>query len=163
MPTDQLKGVNTPNGQFDVTQLMPLDGTATRFRSRIRNGNNVINPCTGGTVYQGELFDPATQTTVGGQMCRFPFATDNVIPAGKIDQCGKESSSVFSEAEPERQRGHQWRLLLRGSNSLSVNSHLRAHRLRLQQQEPSDLFDCRAGRKLSSLFGMELSGGVLSR
>ena len=26
MPTDQLKGANTPNGQFDLTQLMPLDG-----------------------------------------------------------------------------------------------------------------------------------------
>jgi hypothetical protein len=95
MPTDQLKGVNTPNGQFDLTQLMPLDGNGNRMPVTDSNGNNVTNPCTGSTVYQGEIFDPATQTTVNGQMCRFPFATDNVIPAGRVDSVARNLLKYF--------------------------------------------------------------------
>jgi hypothetical protein len=44
MPTDQLKGVNTPNGQFDLTQLMPLDQNGNKIPVTDSNGNNVINP-----------------------------------------------------------------------------------------------------------------------
>ena len=95
MPTDQLKGVNTPNGGFDLTQLMPLDGNGNKLPVTDSNGNNVINPCTGNTVYQGEIFDPSTQTTVNGQMCRFPFATDNVIPSGSIDPVARNLLKYF--------------------------------------------------------------------
>src|ERR1700735_5084801 len=79
MPTDQLKGVNTPNGQFDLTQLEPLDGNGNRIPVTDGNGNNIINPCTNSVVYQGEIFDPATQTTVNGKMCRFPLSTASII------------------------------------------------------------------------------------
>ena len=85
MPTNQLKGVNTPNGQFDLTQLMPLDQNGNPMPVTDSNGNNIINPCTGNVVYQGQIFDPATQTTVNGQMCRFPFAQNNIIPANRVD------------------------------------------------------------------------------
>ena len=95
MPTDQLKGVNTPNGGFDLTQLMPLDGNGNKLPVTDSNGNNVTNPCTGNTVYQGEIFDPSTQTIVNGQTCRFPFATDNVIPAGRVDPVAKNLLQYF--------------------------------------------------------------------
>ena len=95
MPTDQLKGVNTPNGGFDLTQLMPLDGNGNKMPVTDSNGNNVINPCNGNTVYQGEIFDPSTQTTVNGQMCRFPFATDNVIPSGSVDPVARNLMKYF--------------------------------------------------------------------
>jgi len=95
MPTDQLKGVNTPNGQFDLTQLMSLDSNGNKIPVTDGNGNNIINPCTGGNIYTGEVFDPATQTTVNGEMCRFPFATDNVIPANRVDSVAKNLLQYF--------------------------------------------------------------------
>lgn len=98
MPTDQLKGVNTANGDFDLRQLMPLDQNGNPMPVTDPNtGNNIVNPCTGNVVYQGEVFDPATQTTVNGQMCRFPFATDNVIPAGRIDPVAKNILKYFPQ------------------------------------------------------------------
>lgn len=97
MPTDQLKGVNTPGGQFDLTQLEPLDSNGNRLPVTDSNGNNVINPCTNSPVYQGEIFDPQSQTTVGGQMCRYPFATDNVIPSGRVDSVAKNLLQYFQE------------------------------------------------------------------
>jgi hypothetical protein len=97
MPTDQLKGANTPNGQFDLTQLMPLDGNGNKIPVTDGNGNNITNPCTNSVVYQGEIFDPQSQTTVGGQMCRFPFAMDNVIPAGRVDPVAKNLLKYFQQ------------------------------------------------------------------
>jgi Carboxypeptidase regulatory-like domain/TonB dependent receptor-like, beta-barrel len=97
MPTDQLKGVNTPNGEFDLTQLEPLDQNGNKIPVTDGNGNDVINPCTGNVVYQGEIFDPSTQTTVNGQMCRYPFATDNVIPASQVDPVAKNILKYFPE------------------------------------------------------------------
>jgi hypothetical protein len=97
MPTDQLKGVNTPNGQFDLTQLMPLDSNGNKIPVTDSNGNNIINPCTNNVIYQGEIFDPQSQTTVNGQMCRHPFATDNVIPAGRVDSVARNLLQYFQQ------------------------------------------------------------------
>jgi hypothetical protein len=97
MPTDALKGANTPNGQFDLTQLMPLDGNGNKMPVTDGNGNNILNPCTNTAVYQGEIFDPATQTTVNGEMCRFPFATDNVIPAARVDSVARNLLKYFPQ------------------------------------------------------------------
>jgi Carboxypeptidase regulatory-like domain len=97
MPTDQLKGLNTPNGQFDLTQLMPLDGDGNKIPVTDGNGNNITNPCTNNVVYQGEIFDPQTQTTVNGQMCRFPFAMDNVIPGGRVDSVARNLLKYFQQ------------------------------------------------------------------
>jgi hypothetical protein len=97
MPTDQMKGANTSNGDFDETQLEPLDQNGNRIPLTDSNGNNIINPCNNAPVYTGEIFDPASQTTVGGQMCRFPFATDNVIPANRVDSVAKNLLQYFQE------------------------------------------------------------------
>ncbi len=105
MPTDQMKGVNTANGNFDETQLEPLDGNGNRIPVQDSNGNNIINACNGATVYTGELFDPATQTTVNGQMCRFPFATDNVIPANRVDSVAKNILQYFQEPNQNVSQG----------------------------------------------------------
>ena len=119
MPTDQMKGVNTPTGGFDETQLEPLDGSGNKIPLLDSNNNPIINPCNGATVYTGQLFDPATQTTVDGNMCRFPYATDNVIPAGEDRPRRQETSPVLPGTEPKCQSGNQWRLLLPGSNPQS--------------------------------------------
>jgi Carboxypeptidase regulatory-like domain len=98
MPTAQMKGINTPNGQFDETQLEPLDqnGNKIPIKDPITNAN-IINPCNGAPIYTGEIFDPASQTTVGGQLCRFPFATDNVIPANRVDSVAKNLLQYFPQ------------------------------------------------------------------
>jgi len=49
----------------------------------------IINPCNGKQILQGEIFDPATTQTVGGQICRLPFTTDNVIPSDRISTVSK--------------------------------------------------------------------------
>jgi len=105
MPTDQLKGMNTSNGQFDLTQLMPLDGNGNRIPVTDGNGNNILNPCTGNPTYQGEIFDPATQTTVNGQICRFPFATDNVIPANRVDSVASNLLQYFPHPNQNTSQG----------------------------------------------------------
>src|SRR3984885_1366495 len=102
MPTDQMKGAN---GQFDETQLEPLDSNGNKIPLTDSNGNNIINPCNNATVYTGEIFDPATKTTVGGQMCRFPFATDNVIPANQIDSVAKNILQYFPEPNQSVSQG----------------------------------------------------------
>jgi Carboxypeptidase regulatory-like domain len=38
----------------------------------------VINPCTGQQVLTGQIFDPTTTQTVGGQTCRLPFAGNKI-------------------------------------------------------------------------------------
>jgi len=44
-------------------------------------GNPIINPCDGTQVRQGQIFDPSTTQTVGGQPCRTAFP-GNIIPTG---------------------------------------------------------------------------------
>ena len=48
------------------------------------NGNPILNPCNGKQILQGEIFDPATTQTVGGQPCRLPFTNDNMIPTDRL-------------------------------------------------------------------------------
>ena len=97
MPTNSLKGIGTPGGQYDLTQLYIRDTNGNKQAVTDDNGDPYINPCTNAPVYQGQLFDPATQTTVNGQICRFPFATDNVIPANRVDAVAKNLLAYYSE------------------------------------------------------------------
>src|ERR1035438_8181406 len=45
------------------------------------------NPCDGKPIYSGQIFDPATETTVGGVRCRTAFA-GNMIPTVRITNVG---------------------------------------------------------------------------
>ena len=45
------------------------------------------NPCDGTPIYRGQIFDPATETTVSGVRCRTAFP-GNKIPAGRITASG---------------------------------------------------------------------------
>jgi Carboxypeptidase regulatory-like domain len=53
------------------------------------SSNPILNPCDGQPLYNGEIFDPNTTTTVGGVPCRMPFKSPsgqlNVIPSGRIN------------------------------------------------------------------------------
>ena len=60
------------------------------FSGVLGSATSVINPCTGQPVLQNQIFDPATSNTnvsatnPKGLPCRFPFATNNVIPASRF-------------------------------------------------------------------------------
>ncbi len=47
------------------------------------NGVNEINPCDGTQEFEGQIYDPLTTQTVGGQTCRTAFP-GNIIPLGRL-------------------------------------------------------------------------------
>ncbi len=51
-------------------------------------GTPLINPCTGTPVLNNQIFDPNTQQTVNGVLCRSPFP-GNVIPAARFSTVAK--------------------------------------------------------------------------
>ena len=59
-------------------------------------GNPIINPCNGLQVYQGQIYDPLTTRTVGGQVCRDPFP-GNVISQDRFDPAAVAIQQYFPE------------------------------------------------------------------
>jgi hypothetical protein len=58
-----------------------------------------INPCTGLVYQYGQIFDPLTQTVVGGQTCATPFP-GNVIPPGRVSAEAKLVAQIYTKYEP---------------------------------------------------------------
>lgn len=52
------------------------------------------NPCTGGPIYKGQIFDPATTRLVNGQPCRDPFP-GNRIPANRFSSVAQKALSYL--------------------------------------------------------------------
>jgi hypothetical protein len=63
VPTDDEK-------KGDFSALLTLQGAVSPTA--------YTNPCTGDIINQNQIFDPATETTVGGTPCRTPFANNQV-------------------------------------------------------------------------------------
>jgi hypothetical protein len=68
------------------------------------SGNVITNPCDMKPVFQGEIFDPATTTTINGVECRTGFMNEpgsagNVIPAGRFSAVGKNILSYYPAAQ----------------------------------------------------------------
>ena len=55
------------------------------------------NPCDGSTVYSGQIFDPATTTTVGGVECRTAFP-GNIIPANRLSALSAQYLALIPTA-----------------------------------------------------------------
>jgi hypothetical protein len=59
------------------------NGTIGDFSSTLGTAiSGLTNPCTGGPVLSGQIYDPNTTTTVNGTECRQPFA-NNQVPIGR--------------------------------------------------------------------------------
>lgn len=58
------------------------------------NGAPLINPCDGSQIYKGQIFDPATQTTVGGVPCRTAFP-NNTIDPGRFSNVAKATITLL--------------------------------------------------------------------
>jgi hypothetical protein len=50
------------------------------------NHNNIINPCDGSTIFQGQIFDPTTTKTVNGQQCRTAFPGNKIPTISTVAQ-----------------------------------------------------------------------------
>lgn len=65
------------------------------FSDRLIGGpNGQINPCDGTPILNGQIFDPATTTTVNGIRCRTAFP-GNKIPAGRFSTVGQNIASFY--------------------------------------------------------------------
>jgi len=80
---------------LSATPISTLPSAAERngdFTAILGAPTTVINPCTGQPVLQNQIFDPATSNTnisatnPKGLPCRFPFATNNVIPSSRFSK-----------------------------------------------------------------------------
>jgi hypothetical protein len=92
-----------------TTSTVPTTAERNGDFSALLNTGNVLgtNPCDGTPIYQGEIFDPATTTTVGGVECRTAFmnepgSTGNVIPSGRFSSVGQNLMSYY----PNPQNGN---------------------------------------------------------
>lgn len=81
-----------------VTSTVPTDAMRNGDFSALLTGNSLgNNPCTGLPVYNGQIFDPATERTVNGVLCRSPFA-GNVIPSNRISTVGRNYLNYYPAA-----------------------------------------------------------------
>jgi hypothetical protein len=81
-----------------ITSTVPTDAERQGdFSSLLTTTSLGTNPCDGSTMFQGQIFDPSTTKTVGGQQCRTAFP-GNKIPtistvAGNILKLIPESTN----------------------------------------------------------------------
>ena len=60
----------------------------------INTNSEGTNPCDGTTMYQGQIFDPATQKTVNNTPCRTAFP-NNTIPIGRFSSVAKNLLNYY--------------------------------------------------------------------
>jgi Carboxypeptidase regulatory-like domain len=61
------------------------------------NGNPIINPCTSQPVLSGQIFDPTTKQTVGGQTCYMPFA-NNTIDSSRFSTVSQKILAIYKSS-----------------------------------------------------------------
>jgi hypothetical protein len=87
VPTAKMVGTATP-GYYDFSELL-TGGT----HSGPITGQT--NPCTGQLYQYGQIFDPATEQTIGGVTCASPFP-GNLVPAGRVGGIGKALAGIYA-------------------------------------------------------------------
>lgn len=70
----------TPTGTT-VSTVPTLAERGGDFSALIINNPQGKNPCDGTTIYQGQIFDPATQTVKNGIPCRTAFSGNKIDPS----------------------------------------------------------------------------------
>src|SRR6267154_57202 len=56
------------------------------FSALLGADTGVVNPCTGQDVFVGQIFDPSTTQTIGGQTCRSPFPNNQITNISSVAQ-----------------------------------------------------------------------------
>lgn len=78
----------------DFSEL--LTGGAQQGDIPAPGGGPWINPCTGQPYQYGQIFDPATQTVVGGVTCATPF-DGNKIPNGRLSAASLKVAELYTK------------------------------------------------------------------
>jgi hypothetical protein len=69
------------------TSTLPTDAERQGdFSSLLTTTSLGINPCDGSTIFQGQIFDPSTTKTVGGQQCRTAFPGNKIQTISTVAQ-----------------------------------------------------------------------------
>jgi len=94
-------GANVPttrmlDGDFGELLTMGTYSGAVTTTPGASGGVPIINPCTGEAYQYGQIFDPATWTTVGGVPCGQPFS-DNVIPTTRLSAVSQKIAAAYKE------------------------------------------------------------------
>jgi hypothetical protein len=86
--------------QTGATETNTVPTVAERngdFSALLITGNpQGTNPCDGSTMYQGQIFDPATQRVVNGVPCRTAFP-NNTIPASRFSAVAKNLLAYYPQ------------------------------------------------------------------
>jgi len=73
-------------GSTSISTVPTMNERAGNFASLVNRNNPLgTNPCDGSTIFQGQIFDPSTTRTVGGQLCRTAFP-NNQVPVSAVAQ-----------------------------------------------------------------------------
>lgn len=72
--------------QNDIVTVPTAAERGGDFSALLGPSVGVNNPCTGAPVLQGQIFDPSTTQTVGGQTCRLPFPNNQVPVSSAVAQ-----------------------------------------------------------------------------
>jgi hypothetical protein len=69
------------------TSTVPTDAERQGDFSSLKTTTSLgINPCDGSTIFQGQIFDPSTTKTVGGQQCRTAFPGNKIPTISTVAQ-----------------------------------------------------------------------------
>ncbi|MGH9588323.1 MAG: carboxypeptidase regulatory-like domain-containing protein, partial [Acidobacteriaceae bacterium] len=60
------------------------------------SGSPLVNPCTGAPYLKGQIFDPTTARTVGGQSCAMPFE-GNVISPSRFSPVSSKLVGIYQK------------------------------------------------------------------
>src|SRR4030095_1339340 len=70
-----------------ATSTVPTDAERSGdFSSLLTTTALGTNPCDGSTIFQGQVFDPSTTQTIGGQPCRTAFPNNHVPVSSTVAQ-----------------------------------------------------------------------------
>lgn len=76
------------------TITVPTAAERTGDFSAVLDTANVVGTCGGANIYQGEIFNPTSTTTIGGVQCRTPFP-GNMIPSTSFSSVGQNLFSYY--------------------------------------------------------------------
>lgn len=94
VPLPQMVTING-SGNYDLSPLLTMGAQQGNIPNP-NGGGPWTNPCTGAPYQYGQVFDPATWTSVGGVTCASPFP-NNQIPANRVGTISQAISGTFAK------------------------------------------------------------------
>jgi hypothetical protein len=88
-------------GSTNISTIPTMTERQGDFSSLVNTSNPLgTNPCDGSTIYQGQIFDPSTTTTVNGMQCR------TACPGNKISTFSSVAQKILAFIPPPTNSGY---------------------------------------------------------